>query len=117
MKKTIVLACLFSAGSATASETMKGEFFVGGRVDPVNVSHTMIKLSEGKYQGCKAITSGKLVGDRLMLNVDKIDCNGKIIKRKGTVYDEAGVKGVDVTVALPGRKTIMPGQGVIVKLR
>jgi Conjugative transposon, TraM len=113
----ILLLILLLAGAAHAGETVKGEFFVGGGVDPGKVAHTMISVKEGKFAGCYLQASGKLSGKRLMLNADKIDCKGKITKVKGLVYDSAGIPGVDVTLALPGQLTVYPGQEVIVKFK
>jgi hypothetical protein len=118
MKKMILLlGFVLAAGAAYAGETVKGEFFVGGGVEPAGISHTMISILDGKYKSCTAHASGKLTGKRLMLKVDLIDCNGKASKVKGTVYDEANIRGIDVTLARVGQLTIFPGQGVIVKLK
>jgi hypothetical protein len=118
MKKMILMvALLLVTGTACADEIVKGEFFVGGAVEPGVTAHPLISLKGEKFKGCLAHTAGKLSGTRLMLHIEKIDCNGTITKASGTVYDEIRIKGVDVTLARAGQLTIFPGQGVIVKLK
>jgi hypothetical protein len=125
MKKIILLlATVLVAGTAFAGETVKGEFTTGGFIDSQpgamsipEIQNFVITLQEGKYKDCLAYTSGKMKGVRVMLDVDKITCNGTETIKAGSVYDEVGVKGIDTTLAFAGKRSIMPGTAVIVKLK